>query len=228
MLPREAEWLLKYAIQKIKNNTTLLNIGSSNKRFIKKIQPHIYHNLIEPLNQKDVEIINVDIKEDDGVDIVANILNKNDREKIKKINYQYILCSNVLEHVIELENFCESLSELLPEGGYLIITVPNKYPYHEDPIDTMFRPTINQLQEYFPNLKLVFGEIVDCGTVKEYEKYKRKINPWVEYIRITKSFIKKLMPFYKYDQWKKNQIKKRDFKANEHYLVTCAIFRKEV
>lgn len=228
MLPIESKWLNKHMLPLLKDGGSILNIGASTKKYVMEIEPHIYKNILEPITKKEISFINVDIKNAEGVDIVADILNEDDREKIKNNNYQNILCSNVLEHVSNIRAFCEALNKLLPYDGNLIVTVPCRYPYHEDPIDTMFRPTLDKLTEFFPQLKLVFGEIVDCGTVKEYEKYKRKINPKVEYIMGIKSFIKQLMPFYKYDQWKKNQIKKRDFKADVHYLVTCAIFRNEV
>ncbi len=227
MLPKEADWLLKNAVPKIENNTTLLNIGSSNKKFITKVQPHIYYNLIEPLYKKGIKIINVDIKKEKGVDIIANILDKSNRERIKNIDYKNILCSNVLEHIIDLKNFCDSLSELLPLEGYLIITVPYKYPYHPDPIDTMFRPSINQLEEYFHQMELVLGEIVDCGTVKEYQDYKRKIKPITEYISISKSILKQLILLCKFEKRGKNKIITKELCHDSHYLVTCAIFRRK-
>jgi hypothetical protein len=31
--------------------------------------------------------------------------------------------------------------DLLSIGGLIFVTVPLSYPYHRDPIDTMFRPT---------------------------------------------------------------------------------------
>ena len=35
--------------------------------------------------------------------------------------------------------------DLLPIGGLIFVTVPLSYPYHRDPIDTMFRPSLAEL-----------------------------------------------------------------------------------
>ena len=29
----------------------------------------------------------------------------------------------------------------MPAGGYLVVSVPHSYPFHADPIDTLFRPS---------------------------------------------------------------------------------------
>jgi hypothetical protein len=43
----------------------------------------------------------------------------------------------------------------------LLVTLPNSYPYHPDPIDTLLRPDIEQLCGVFHQLKLLDGGIVE-------------------------------------------------------------------
>ena len=49
-----------------------------------------------------------------------------------------------------------------------MVTVPHKFPYHPDPIDTMFRPSPNELVGLFPNCHRLEGLILDCGTGWDY------------------------------------------------------------
>src|SRR5205085_4736707 len=53
-------------------------------------------------------------------------------------------------HVTDRQIVCAAIWSLLPPGGFLILTVPYRFPYHEDPIDTMFRPSVEELAQLFP------------------------------------------------------------------------------
>jgi SAM-dependent methyltransferase len=55
------------------------------------------------------------------------------------------LCANLLEQVTDRAMVIRNLHAITARGGYLIVTVPNRYPYHRDPIDTGFRPSPSQL-----------------------------------------------------------------------------------
>ena len=46
--------------------------------------------------------------------------------------------------------------------------MPNAFPYHPDPIDTMFRPGVEELAALFPHCRLVHGEVLGCGTGWDY------------------------------------------------------------
>jgi hypothetical protein len=48
----------------------------------------------------------------------------------------------------------------------LIITGPYNYPYHADPIDTMYRPSPKDLKKLLP-FSWLEGEIVSAGSYKE-------------------------------------------------------------
>jgi hypothetical protein len=59
---------------------------------------------------------------------------------------------------------CAALEELLPPGGLLFLSVPHEFPYHPDPIDTMFRPGVEQLLRLFPRSVCVRAESIAGGT----------------------------------------------------------------
>ncbi|MDD5261033.1 MAG: class I SAM-dependent methyltransferase [Methylacidiphilales bacterium] len=54
--------------------------------------------------------------------------------------FDFILCTEVLEHVADWENAFANLAILLKCGGTLLLTCPHFYPLHEEPHD-YWRPT---------------------------------------------------------------------------------------
>ncbi|HEX2383454.1 MAG TPA: hypothetical protein VHI95_12505, partial [Acidimicrobiales bacterium] len=50
----------------------------------------------------------------------------------------------------------------------LVLTVPRGFPYHADPIDTMYRPSVADLTADLSGFKLVIGDEVACGTLWAY------------------------------------------------------------
>jgi hypothetical protein len=166
MLREEASWLANI-IYSLESDSIfpMINIGSSNKHFRETEQPWIDEFLFKPARNKGYSIIHTDIKNDVGVDIVGDLSDPIFLEKISTMNIKSVLCSNLLEHVLNREEICKKISSIIPIGGYILLSVPYKYPYHLDPIDTMFRPSINELSQLFPELKLLHGEIVEGGTL---------------------------------------------------------------
>ena len=62
------------------------------------------------------------------------------------------ILANVLEHIPSFarEEFLNKIYLKMDKGDALIITVPNDYPYHADPIDTMYRPHPDDLVAIIP------------------------------------------------------------------------------
>ena len=44
------------------------------------------------------------------------------------------MISNLLEHVTNRQKICDVVVDILPKGGYIIVSGPHIYPYHSDPI----------------------------------------------------------------------------------------------
>lgn len=216
MLKNEAIWLSKqiYSLNP-EYVCPILNVGSSTEKFRKKTQPWIENHLFKPLRGKGFNIIHTDLKKDEGVDIAGDLCDPNFFKEISKLNIKSVLCSNLLEHLENREQFCEAISSILPIGGYLFVTVPYQYPYHPDPIDTMFRPSIDELEKLFPSLTKLHGEIV-------YSKYNGTRLPFLIFAF---AFVVRLMiPIYKPSTW-------RDSFRRFPWLFktvasTCIVFKK--
>ena len=164
MFREEAKWLANMIYSLNPNSVfPMLNIGSSNKKFREQEQPWIDELLFKPARTKGYSVIHTDIKNDIGVDLVGDLCSLDFLKKLSEMNIQSVICSNLLEHINNREEISKIISSIVPKNGYLFVTVPYKYPYHCDPIDTMFRPNIQELSSLFPDFKIVNGEILPGG-----------------------------------------------------------------
>lgn len=164
MFREEAKWLANIIYSLNPNSVfPMLNIGSSNKKFREQEQPWIDELLFKPAKSKGYSVIHTDIKNDIGVDLVGDLCNVDFLKQLSEMNIQSVICSNLLEHINNREEISKIISSIVPKNGYLFVTVPYKYPYHCDPIDTMFRPNIQELSSLFPDFKIVNGEILPGG-----------------------------------------------------------------
>lgn len=141
----------------------LLNIGSSTLHFRTQVQPFVDREIFAPLRERGCQVVHLDMKADAGVDLVGDLTEPAFQERLRReYACRLFICSNLLEHIASpgREQLCTVIEELLPSGGYLIVSVPYAYPYHKDPIDTMFRPDEATLSALFPSLRKVKGQIV--------------------------------------------------------------------
>jgi SAM-dependent methyltransferase len=217
MLPSEAKWISGYFARH--DNValgTVLNIGSSTAEYREQIQSFIDEGIFRPLVRRGVPVVHTDIKAAAGVDVVADIMNDDDLERLRGLGAKTILCSNMLEHVPAASRMAERLATLVPPGGVLLVTVPNSYPFHPDPIDTLLRPDTQQLSGLFRQLKFVDGTIVEGPTAgQEYVK-----NPLLLLRRIARSFV----PFPQFASWLSALDRWRWL--FRHYRATCVVLWK--
>ena len=167
MSPTEALWFGKIlATKKIAELSPMLNLGSSTTQYRTDTCPHIDKFLFAPLTERGVRVIHSDLKVNEGVDFVGNVLEESTRKELSTFWIRSILCNNLFEHVQDIESLCAALTEICPIGGLLFLSVPYKYPYHPDPIDNGFRPSLEDLQALLlpHGFQLVVGEIVDFGS----------------------------------------------------------------
>jgi hypothetical protein len=166
MLVPESEWIGRaFADLKLEEISPLINLGSATEKFRTSVQPHINKNIIAPLEDRGVSIIHSDLFDGDGVDIAGSIYDEAVFARLAGENPKSVLCSNMFEHVSNRRQLAESLSRMLPDNGYLIVTVPHSFPYHPDPIDSYFRPGLDDLKALLPEFEFISGDIVDCGTL---------------------------------------------------------------
>lgn len=203
MLIQESYWF-KATIEKYINPGSLvIIIGSSTKTFREKIQPHIYENIYRPLEIKKCKIINVDLKKDEGVDLSGDITDPVFLSQLRNIEADVVICSNLLEHILKRKDFIDSLSALIKENGKLIVSVPRSYPYHSDPIDTLYRPNIEQLSKEFIDFQLIEGEIVKSGKIYNtwygsYPRNRRILQYLQDCLRAILKFNREKLNLYKW------------------------------
>lgn len=75
--------------------------------------------------------------------------------------FDLILCTEVLEHVLDWPLAWSNLHRLLAPGGRLIITCPFIYPLHEEPYD-FWRPTPHALRRFADRSGF---EVIEQGTL---------------------------------------------------------------
>lgn len=172
MFREESIWIKK-ALQKLKplsNHKDVANIGSSTAYFRKTIQPHIHENIITTLENAGWNVLNVDMKKEDGVDLVADVTKPDFAEPFKD-RFTLTICTNLLEHVEDIKLVAKNLAAITLSGGYILITVPYKYKLHYDPIDNGFRPTPQQIIDLFKEVAehIVDSSIISIGDIKEYK-----------------------------------------------------------
>jgi hypothetical protein len=166
MLIKEAKKINEYIETFLKDKKGIaINIGSSTSEFVDISQPYIRNFVLNPLSLN-FKILNIDIKSQEGVDLVADFTTPDGQKSIANLNGSLYLISNLLEHIPDYNLGIKSIVELLNTGDVLILSGPKSFPYHPDPIDNKFRPSIKELRHYFENdFEIKDLQIVKSGTV---------------------------------------------------------------
>jgi hypothetical protein len=202
-----------------KEHRLCLNLGSSTKEFRERHQPHIQDSLINPLQKEGLRFIHCDLKADEGVDFVGDILAVNTQEELKQLRPNILLCSNILEHVIDPSKFATACTRIAAEGSIIAVSMPLSYPYHADPIDTMLRMRPEEIAALFPNCEIVSKEIVISETFLEEIK---KIKGWR--MQLFRHVTKVLFPFMRTKSWRANADRLRWL--FRPYTVSIVILKK--
>lgn len=197
----DSKWL-EGALSEFKNDelSPILNIGSSTKKFREIDQPHIYQNVFKPLESRGIKVIHADLKDAEGVDVAADIFDDEAIKKLLAYNPRSIICTHMFEHVQDREDLEKRLMSLLPKDGIFFITVPYSYHYHADPIDTMYRPSPDELAELFQGQKIIKKEVLIAGNY--WEKIRKR--PITLFCR---HFFRFFAPFAGLKQWKRSMRK---------------------
>jgi SAM-dependent methyltransferase len=199
MLFEEAQWI-KAQLASFTDDQLfpLLNIGSSTGDFRSNIQPHIEQEVFAPLAIRGGRVIHLDIKNAPGVDIVGDL---DDAAFVASLREQLcarsILVSNVLEHVPHPGRIAETLVDIVKPGGVIVASGPHAYPYHPDPIDTGFRPTVDEARHLFPQTRLLHGEIIPSPTWRPWGHSRPdRLAALTYYARLG-------LPFYRPRSWRR-------------------------
>jgi len=218
MFEAEACWLRR-ALEAFppERLSPLLNLGSSSAVVRKAIQPWIDAEVFCPLRGRGVETLHVDMRELPGVDVRADLTDASDVERLSALRPNALLCCNLLEHVLEPKQLARHCLDLLPRGGLVFVTVPFSYPYHRDPIDTLYRPSPAELSELFGSARMLDGTVLGAGV--SYRNAVRE-RPWI----LLRHVWRFPVPFLSFERWKRSML--RLYWLVAEYRITCAVFEK--
>ncbi len=174
MSPEEARWFGRaLAAVPPSDLTPLLDLGSSSAAYRREAVPESEREVFGPLARRGITVHHADLRAAPGVDIVGDICDPGVQDRIRQLGVRAVLCTNLLEHVIDRGAVCRALAAMLPAAGLLFVSVPRAYPYHPDPIDTGFRPDVDEVRHLLPAFELQQGEVVPFGTYADQLRRKR-------------------------------------------------------
>lgn len=161
MRSSEANWIAS-VLQKVDADTLspILEFGSSTLEFRTRQKPHVESQLHRPLRDSGIRIVTTDLKDGKGIDISGDVYADDVFEKLRAVEPKCIMLCNIFEHVTDPQGLAARCADLVPIGGRAVVTVPYSYPYHLDPIDTMYRPGLDDISQLFPNFELETGEVL--------------------------------------------------------------------
>lgn len=218
MFRKEADWISeqlgRFPPAEI---SPLVNLGSSSGEFRTDVQPWIDQAIFRPLVERGVSVVHSDIKDQPGVDIVCDILTASGRAALARIEPKAMICSNLLEHVEDPQAMLDACLDVLAPGGLLVVTVPRSYPYHRDPIDTLFRPAPEEVAGMIGGrAEVMEGMVLKAGSYRDQVRER----PLILFRPVFRFFV----PFLGYERWKRSLGKLYWLVAP--YKSTCLVARK--
>jgi hypothetical protein len=190
MRRQEAAWIGE-KLRALNGARVVLNLGSGSKRFREISKPYIDREIFDPLVRAGVRVVHADLKSGEGIDISGDVFDPAVQARLQDLGPETVLACNIMEHLPKeyRARFPAVLDSLLPPGGILVITVPYSYPYHADPIDTLYRPDPQELCACFPGYEVLEARTIDSesygdefvagGTSRMLRKVLRMFFPFV-------------------------------------------------
>jgi SAM-dependent methyltransferase len=219
MFDVEARWVgAQLAALRSELLSPLLNVGSSTGEFRERTQPWIAEHVFAPLERRGVEIVHLDRRAGNGIDICADLLDAGDFARVAARRYRALLCCNVLEHVPDPAEFARRCCALVSPGGVIIVTVPYSYPHHGDPIDTLYRPTPEEAARLFPDSRLIAGEIIDVGHSYRDDVRRR---PWI----LLRHALRLPVPFLDVAKWRNSM--RKPYWLLHNYRVSAVVLHRQ-
>jgi SAM-dependent methyltransferase len=211
MFPREAAWIgARLAKIPVEELSPLVDIGASAEK------PWVDQLIFAPLKARGVEVVHLNIVPRPEVDLVADILTEEGFAKVAALAPRMVLCCNVLEHVEDPGLFARCCLELLAPGGRLLVTVPRAYPHHRCPIDTMFRPTPDEVAALVPDAELTHSALLPMGYY--WDEVRKR--PWI----LSRQILRLPFPFLGWARWKRTMSKLRFLVSP--YMVSFALLER--
>ncbi len=151
----------------------LLDVGSSTLDYRTRIQPYVEQNIFAPLQRRGGRVWHADIKAAPGIDLVGDLLDPGFVVRCKELGVRSAAVFNVLHHVPDWRSLATAVERIVPSMGYIFVSGPHRFPRQLDPIDTMFRPDLEQVAALFPAADVVDGAILDSGNWRQWKRAER-------------------------------------------------------
>ena len=189
MRTQEAAWIGE-RLRTLANLNVVLNLGSGTSHFRVVSKPYIDRDIFEPLAKRGARVVHADLKSGDGIDISGDLFEPAAQQRLRDVRADAILACNIMEHLPQAlrGRFPAILDSLLAPGGVLVVTVPYSYPYHADPIDTLYRPSPKELAAAFSGYEVIEARVI------ESESYGDEFlagGPW----RMARKLVRLLVPY---------------------------------
>ncbi len=169
MLLAEARWFARqFANMGDAALYPMLNVGSHTEAFRVREQPWIDRHLFARARRRRLPVVHTDLRSAPGVDLVGDLTDPVFVADLASRRFRSVMCNNLLEHLQVREPIVHGVLAAVEPGGYLFVSCPFSFPYHPDPIDTMYRPTPRELADLFPGTRLVTSQVVECGNLLTY------------------------------------------------------------
>jgi SAM-dependent methyltransferase len=168
VLRAEAAWLARELERlPVADLSPLLSVGSGHAELTQD-QPWIHGAVYEPLGRRGVQVLHHELEPAPGVDVAGDLTDPAFAAGLSELEVRSVMCCNVLEHLPDPARVAATIEGLVAPGGYAIVTVPRRYPYHPGPIDTMFRPSPAELRALFPGLEERRVAEIRCESLLSY------------------------------------------------------------
>jgi SAM-dependent methyltransferase len=110
------------------------------------------HEGAKPFFPSSMRIDTLDINPQSGCTYICDICRKNDH-LIADNSYDYVLCTEVLEHTLQPFDAIEEIRRILKPGGMLFLTVPFNFRIH-GPLPDCWRFTEHGLRAILSSFKI--------------------------------------------------------------------------
>jgi hypothetical protein len=148
------------------------------------------------LVRRGASVVHADLRAGEGIHISGDLFDPLVQARLRELRARAVLACNILEHLSNecRERFPAVLDSLLPPGAVVVITAPYSYPYHADPIDTLYRPSPAQLCARFPGYEVLESRVIESETYGE------------EFVaggplRMARKLLRMLFPFVRPKRW---------------------------
>ena len=157
MFHQESQWIIESLAPRTHTIRTAIDVGAGNDTYTNRPQNQAVY---KSLAQHSIAVSTLDNDPRSTCDYHHDIAAVADSSLLVP-TFDLVLCTSVLEHVLDIQRAKRNLVSLVEPGGYLLVTVPNRYPAHRSPIDNGYRPTSSELESLFPELSVVRSDTIE-------------------------------------------------------------------